>query len=75
MSKTSKMVFVAFMQHYIQSTVTHFVTHVKGVEGVKYYVLYSVYRAPRSPRREGYLKRIPSCGFSGSPSQSEKQLC
>ena len=38
MLKMSKMVFAAFMQHCIQSTVTHFVTHVKGV---KYYVLYS----------------------------------
>ena len=38
MSKTSKMVFVAFMQHCIQSTVTH-LTNVEGVEDVKYYVL------------------------------------
>ena len=36
------MVFAAFIQHCIQSNVTHF-THVKGAEGVKYYVLYSVY--------------------------------
>ena len=34
----SKMVFAAFMQHCIQSTVTH-LTHVKGVKDVKYYVL------------------------------------
>ena len=73
MSKTSKMVFVTFMQHYIQSTVTHFVTHVVGV---KYYVLYSVYRAPHSSKREGYLKSLPSCGFSGSPPVSpRRQLC
>ena len=32
------MVFVAFTQHYIQSTVTH-LTHVEGIEDVKYYVL------------------------------------
>ena len=38
MSKTSKMVFAAFTQHCIQSTVTHF-THVKGVEDT----MYSVY--------------------------------
>ena len=38
MSKTSKMVFVAFMQHCIQSTVTHF-THVKGIKDN----MYSVY--------------------------------
>ena len=38
------MVFAAFMQHCIQSTVTHFVTHVEGVEDVQYYVLYSLYR-------------------------------
>ena len=54
-SKESKVVFVAFMQHSIQSTVIHFVTHVERVESVKYYVLYSVYRAPHSPRREGYF--------------------
>ena len=38
MLKTSKMVFVAFTQHCLQSTVTH-LTHVEGVEDVKYYVL------------------------------------
>ena len=32
------MVFVAFMQHCIQSTVTH-LTHVEDVKDVKYYVL------------------------------------
>ena len=49
-SKTSKMVFVAFMQHYIQSTDTH-LTHVKDV---KYYVLRIQW--PLTPvRREGYL--------------------
>ena len=49
----SKMVFVAFMQHCIQSTVTH-LTHVEGVEDVKYYVL--CIQWPLAPaRREGYL--------------------
>ena len=38
MSKMSKMVFVAFTQHCIQSTVTHF-THVKGIKDT----MYSVY--------------------------------
>ena len=38
MSKTLKMVFAAFTQHYIQSTVTHF-THVEGVKDT----MYSVY--------------------------------
>ena len=52
--KESKVVFVAFMQHCIQSNVTHFVTHVKRVESVKYYVLYSVYRASR-PSKGGRL--------------------
>ena len=40
MSDVSKVVFVAFTQQCIQSTVTH-LTHVEGVKGVKYYVLYS----------------------------------
>ena len=38
MLKTSKMVFAAFMQHRIQSTVTHF-AHVESVEDT----MYSVY--------------------------------
>ena len=38
MLKTSKMVFAAFMQHCIQSPVTHF-THVEGVKDT----MYSVY--------------------------------
>ena len=50
----SKMVFVAFMQHYKQGTVTN-LTHVEGVEDVKYYVLYSVYRASHPSKGEGYL--------------------
>ena len=49
------MVFAAFMQYYIQSNVTHFVTHVKRVKSVKYYVLYSVYRASHPSKGEGYL--------------------
>ena len=55
MLKMSKMVFAAFTQHCIQSTVTHFVNHIKGVKCVKYYKLYSVYRASCSPKGEGYL--------------------
>ena len=40
MSEVSKVVFVAFTQHCIQSNVTH-ITHVGGVKGV----LYSVYKS------------------------------
>ena len=63
MLKMSKIVFVAFTQHCIQSNVTH----VKGVEGVKYHVLYSVYRGLSPLQGEGYLKSLLSCGFSISP--------
>ena len=53
MSKTSKMVFVVFMQHCIHSTVTH-LTHVKGAGDVKYYAL--CIQWPLTPaRRAGYL--------------------
>ena len=53
MSKTSKMVFAAFTQHCIQSTVTH-LTHVKDIEDAKYYC--TLYTGPLAPaRREGYL--------------------
>ena len=77
MSKMSKMVFAAFMQHCIQSTVTH-LTHVKGVEDAKYYVL--CIQWPLAPaRREGlfvtvqYLNSLPSWGFSGSPPVSPRR--
>ena len=53
MSKMSKMVLAAFMQHCIQGTVTH-LTHVKGVEDVKYYVLCIQWHLAPA-RREGYL--------------------
>ena len=53
MSKTSKMVFVAFMQHCIQSTVTH-LTHVEDVKDVKYCVLCIQWPLTLA-RREGYL--------------------
>ena len=52
MLKTSKMVFVTFMQHCIQSNVTH-------VKGVKYYVMYSVYRG-LLPLQGGRLFEKPS---------------
>ena len=62
--------------HIEYCTVTQFFTHVERVKNVKYYVLYSVYRAPCSSRREGYLKSLPSCGFSSSPPVSpRRQLC
>ena len=68
MLKVSKVVFAAFMKHYIQGNVTH----VRGVESE----LYSVYRASHPSRREGYLKSLPSCGFSSSPPVSlRRQLC
>ena len=49
MSKTSKMVFAAFMQHCIQSTVTH-LTHVKDVKDAKYYC--TLYTGPLSLQGE-----------------------
>ena len=53
-TQESEVVFVAFTQHYIQSTVISIVTHIKRVGSVKYYVLYSVYRASH-PCQEGRL--------------------
>ena len=50
MSKTSKMVFAAFMQHCIQSTVTH-LTHVEDIEDAKYYC--TLYTGPLTPPGEG----------------------
>ena len=47
--KELKVVFAAFTEHCIQSTVISFVTHVERVGSVKYYVLYSVYRASQLP--------------------------
>ena len=46
MLKTSKSVFVAFMQQCIQSTVTY-LTHVKDVEDAKYYC--TLYTGPLAP--------------------------
>ena len=46
MSKLSKMVFAAFKQHCIQSTVTH-LTHVKDVKDAKYYCI--LYTGPLAP--------------------------
>ena len=72
-----KMVFVAFTQHCIQSTVTYF-THVEGVKDT----MYSVYSG-LSPLPGGKaisystdLKSLLSWGFSGSPPVSlRRQLC
>ena len=62
------MVFVAFTQHYIQSTVTH----VGGVEG--YCTLYTGPLTP--PGGKTIHLSLPSCGFSGSPPVSpRRQLC
>ena len=69
MSEVSKVVFVAFTQHCIQSNVTH-LTHVGGVKGVL------CIQWPLTPtRREGYFS-LPSWGFSCSPPvSSRRQLC
>ena len=56
MSKTSKMVFAAFMQHCIQSTVTH-LTHVKDVKDAKYYC--TLYTGPLAPPG-GKASHVPS---------------
>ena len=52
MSKVSKVVFVAFMQHCIQSNVTH-VTHVRGVKS-------ALCIQGLSPLQEGRLFEKPS---------------
>ena len=68
MSEVSKVVFVAFTQHCIQSTVTH----VRGVEG--YCTLYTGPLAP--PGGKAIYLSLPPCGFSGSPPVSlRRQLC
>ena len=68
MSDVSKVVFVAFTQHCIQSTVTH----VGGVEG--YCTLYTGPLAP--PGGKAIYLSLPPCGFSGSPPVSpRRQLC
>ena len=56
MSKTSKMVFVTFMQHCIQSTVTH-LTHVECGEDAKYYC--TLYTGPLAPPG-GKASNLPS---------------
>ena len=74
MSKTLKMVFAAFMQHCIQSNVTH-LTHVEDIKDAKYY--YTLYTGPLAPPggKAIYLS-LPPCGFSGSPPVSlRRQLC
>ena len=68
------MVFVAFMQHYIQSNVTR-LTHVEDVKDAKYYC--TLYTGPLTPPggKAIYLS-LPPCGFSGSPPVSlRRQLC
>ena len=74
MSKMSKMVFAAFTQHCIQSTVTH-LTHVEDVKDAKYYC--TLYTGPLAPPggKAIYLSLL-LCGFSGSPPVSpRRQLC
>ena len=62
MSKTSKMVFAAFMQHCIQSTVTH-LTHVEDVEDANYYC--TLYTGPLTPLGKAiYLKAFHLVGLA-----------
>ena len=68
MSEVSKVVFVAFTQHCIQSTVTH----VGGVKGQC--TLFTGPLAP--PGGKAIYLSLPPCGFSGSPPVSpRRQLC
>ena len=56
MSEMSKMMFVAFTQHCIQSTVTH-LTHVKDVKDAKYYC--TLYTGPLA-HPGGKASSVPS---------------
>ena len=68
MSEVSKVVFVAFTQHCIQSTVTH----VGGVKG--YCTLYTGPLTP--PGGKAIYVSLPPCGLSGLPPVSlRRQLC
>ena len=81
MSKMSKMVFAAFTEHCIQSNVTH----ARGVKGVKYFTEQKIKKAmyctlyteaSHPSKGEGYLKSLPSSGFSSSsPVRPRRQLC
>ena len=66
MSEVSKVVFVAFTQHCIQSTVTH----VGGVEGC---TLYTVASHPCQEGRLLYCVSLLSWGFSCSPLVSPRR--
>ena len=69
MSEVSKVVFVAFTQHCIQSNPVT-VTHVGGVKCT----LYTGPLAP--PGGKAIYLSLPPCGFSGSPPVSlRRQLC
>ena len=58
----SKMVFAAFTQHCIQSTVTH-LTHVEDVEDAKYYcTLYTGFLAP--PGGKAIYLSLPPVGLA-----------
>ena len=58
MLEVSKVMFVAFTQHCIQSTVTH-------VGGVKGYCIVLCIQWPLAPaRREGYCVSLPSWGLA-----------
>ena len=69
-----QMVFVAFTQHCIQSTVTQ-LTHVEDVEDAKYFC--TLYTGPLGPPggKAIYLSLLP-CGFRGSlPVSPRRQFC
>ena len=68
MSEVSKVVFVAFTQHCIQSNVTHV--------GVSKVIVLCIQWPLAPARREGYCVSLPSWEFSCSPLVSpRRQLC
>ena len=74
MSKASKNIFVAFMQHCIQSTVGHLLmSKVLKVSNTMYCTLYT---GPLAPPGGRLFESLLSCGFSISPPVSlRRQLC
>ena len=63
-----------FMQHCIQSTVTHLL--MSKVSNTMYCALYTGPLTPPKGKAICYLKNLLSCGFSSSPPVSlRRQLC
>ena len=72
MSEMLEMVFAAFMQHCIRSTVNH-LTH---VEDVKDAIVLCIQWTLAPPGGKDIYLGLLSCGFSGSPPVSlRRQLC